>query len=149
MIAFADYWSRHVACLRAVLPRAIHDHVPLREGPTVTTLPRRACTAEISQWRRALHWYERLSRMYISALNLYTQPANCARPSAQRRPSPSRARLAWTGRGAQRNMVCVIIRVLELGADCCRYRHDQMHLLRLLPGGMPSGRYRGECVYVF
>ena len=52
-------------------------------------------------------------------------PASCARPCARRRPSPSRP-----SRARRRHR------------DALRYRHDEMHLLRLLSGSLPDGCHR-------
>lgn len=36
---------RHVAGVGAILPTALHYHVPVREGPSLPPFPRRACSA--------------------------------------------------------------------------------------------------------
>ena len=48
---------RHVASLRAVLPSTIHNHVSLRKGSALPSLPRRARATSLSQRRRALYWF--------------------------------------------------------------------------------------------
>jgi hypothetical protein len=47
--------TRHVASLGAIFPSPIHNHVSFRKGSSFTSLPWRACTSSLSEWRRALH----------------------------------------------------------------------------------------------
>lgn len=47
------------------LQATLHDHVPVRERPLVTSFPRRACAAAISQWRRTLHWFVNTSNRVV------------------------------------------------------------------------------------
>jgi hypothetical protein len=56
----SEYFSlycRHVASLGAIFPSPIHNHVSFRKRSSFTSLPWRACTSSLSEWRRALHWF--------------------------------------------------------------------------------------------
>ncbi len=44
---FLNLATRHVDSHGTVLPATVHYHVPLREGPSVAALPRRACPSQI------------------------------------------------------------------------------------------------------
>ena len=46
---------RHVDRAGELFPPPVHHHVPVREGPSVAPFPRRACPAEVPQWRGAVH----------------------------------------------------------------------------------------------
>lgn len=53
---------------------ALHHHVPLREGPALAPLPRRARAATIPQRRGALHWC--VDRV-VSHKNIAPSPPRC------------------------------------------------------------------------
>ena len=61
---------RHVAGLGAILSSTIHNHVPLREGSPLPSLPRRARASPLSQRRRAVHWFVRPLSTYSLKVDL-------------------------------------------------------------------------------
>ena len=71
---------------------------------------------------------------------------SCAKPSAQRRLLQSRAKPDWTAPEGPLVTVRPESRTCDHPAPLtslyARHRHDQVHLLRILSGSMPRGRYR-------
>jgi len=136
------------ACLACALrSRKLPDKLPLREGSAQPPLPRRAPAAALRFWRGAVH------RLQAVRSGEYKTTSCPAQPTANAAPLQVCPAQAITIEAEEREDGSRRTTRYDIDMSACspgyvalaktKSPHSKMHLLRLLPGGVPRGRHCG------